>query len=128
MRAHYHATLNPEKTTSQRETYNIWREQNPDARPNIDFNKLGTVRRGIVNKKRLTDSEINNIIKSVKDELKITHPHLFPEPETPANTDVPNTTYNIQDMPTSNETTNDTPENQTEQEVTNSALSDEILE
>ena len=31
-------------------------------------------------------------------------------------------------MPTSNETTNDTPENQTEQEVTNSALSDEILE
>ena len=83
MHAYYHTTLNQEKTTSQKETYTIWRQRNPNTRPNMDSNKLGAVRRDIIKHKRITDNELNKIIKSVKDELKISHPHLYTEPAVP---------------------------------------------
>ena len=141
--AYYHTTLNQEISTSQKETFYIWRQRNPNNRPNMDSNKLGAVRRDITKNKRLTDNEINKIIKSVKDELSVSHPHLYREPTVPEEQNLidqhqssdllepgiqePNTNVN-----TENSTRNDpAPRENSNNEISNNQndeLVDEILE
>ena len=49
MEAFYKATINPCKTNTTKAAYNIWRLQNPTARPSLDAKKLANVRRDIIN-------------------------------------------------------------------------------
>ena len=48
MEAFYKAMINPSETNTTKAAYNIWRLQNPTARPNLDANKLANVRRDII--------------------------------------------------------------------------------
>ena len=60
MEAFYKATNNPSETITTKAAYNIWRLQNPTARPNLDANKLANVRRDIIESKRLNEMELEN--------------------------------------------------------------------
>ena len=53
-------TLFPSKKFNTIETYGIWREKNPTAHPNIDFNKL-TIKWHIIIKKHLSEMAIDEI-------------------------------------------------------------------
>ena len=66
MEAFYKATNNPSETTTTKAAYNIWRLQNPTARPNLDANKLANVRRDIIKSKRLTEMELETIRANVR--------------------------------------------------------------
>ena len=66
MEAFYKATNNPSETTTNKAAYNIWRLQNPTARPNLDANKLANVRRDIIKSKRLTEMELETIRANVR--------------------------------------------------------------
>ena len=81
--AHYHATLNPQLGSKQKETYHIWRTRNPDIRPNIDSGKLANIQRDIFKQYRLTQNEINKIKQLVQNEIKapVTEPN--PQPDAP---------------------------------------------
>ena len=61
--SYYIETFFPSKKSNTIETYEIWRENNPTARPNMDSNKLAIVRCTIIRSKYLSKMEI--------DELKI---------------------------------------------------------
>ena len=61
MEAYYIATLNPSETSAKGETYNIWRQRNPEKRIYLDANKLANLRRDIIKNKRLTDIEFDSI-------------------------------------------------------------------
>ena len=67
--AHFHATLNPQLASKQKETYHIWRRRNPDVRPYIDCNKLANVQRDIFKHSRLTQNDINKIKRLVENEI-----------------------------------------------------------
>ena len=60
MEAFYTASLNPNTSVIQG-TYDIWRASNPTNRLNLDANKLANVHRDILNKKRLTEMELQAI-------------------------------------------------------------------
>ena len=62
------STLN-HKISTTIDTYNIWREKHPTLRPNIDANKLANIRRDIIRKKRLTDTEMQMIKNRVSEEI-----------------------------------------------------------
>ncbi|CAI9735507.1 Hypothetical predicted protein [Octopus vulgaris] len=79
MHAYYYSILNPETSTTQKETYSIWRCKNLHSRLYIDCNKIRAVRRDILKNKRLTDSEIDKIVRSVKSQLSIPHTHSYPQ-------------------------------------------------
>ena len=64
--AFYKATNNPSETNTTKAAYNIWRLQNPTARPNRDANKLVNVRRDIIKSKRLTEMELETIRANVR--------------------------------------------------------------
>ena len=66
--AHYRALLNP-KISATIDTYNVWRERHPTLRPNMDANKLANTRRDIIQKKRLTDSEMQMIKNRISEEI-----------------------------------------------------------
>ena len=66
MEAFYKATNNPSETTTTKAAYNIWRLQNPTARPNLDANKLANVRRNIIKSKRLIEMELETIRANVR--------------------------------------------------------------
>ena len=66
MEAFYKATNNPSETNTTKAAYNIWRLQNPTARPNLDANKLVNVRRDIIKSKRLTEMELETIRANVR--------------------------------------------------------------
>lgn len=61
MEAYYIATLNPSETSAKGETYNIWRQRNPEKGIYLDANKLANLRRDIIKNKRLTDIEFDSI-------------------------------------------------------------------
>lgn len=66
MRAYFTAQLIPQKHLIE-QTYLLWREiVGEDCRPNIDANKLGTVRRNIINNKRLNDAQIEQVRAEVR--------------------------------------------------------------
>ena len=66
MEAYFKALSKPNASVTT-DAYNIWRTQNPNKRPNMDPNKLANTRRDIINKKRLTDMEIQAIKDKVID-------------------------------------------------------------
>ena len=57
--SYYAATFFPSKIFNTIEIYDIWREKNPSARPNMDSNKLATMRRTIIKNKYLSEMEID---------------------------------------------------------------------
>ena len=74
------------KASVTADAYNIWWTQNPTKRPNMDANKLANTRRDNMNKKRLTDMEIQAIKDKVTDKTDCTEknsPHeINPSAET----------------------------------------------
>ena len=60
MTAFYQA-LNEPKNNNTKRTFEIWRKEVGKHRPYIDANKLANVRRDIVNKKGLTEAEVEDI-------------------------------------------------------------------
>ena len=66
MEAYFKALSKPNASVTT-DAYNIWRTQNPNKRPNMDPNKLANTRRDIINKKRVTDMEIQAIKDKVID-------------------------------------------------------------
>ena len=63
----YTALERPSRNTTE-STFRIWNERNPNARPNIDSNKLANTRRYILDKKKLTDAELEEIRNKVRKE------------------------------------------------------------
>ena len=55
----YTATIFPSRKSNTIETYEIWREKNPNARANMDTNKLATMRHTIIKNKYLSEMEID---------------------------------------------------------------------
>ena len=70
MEAYVTAQMKPSGETNTKQTYALWRTANPTSRLNIDANKLANVRRDILKKKRLTDAELENIRRNVRERLK----------------------------------------------------------
>lgn len=67
-------------------TYSIWRRRNPDIFPNMNPNTLANQRRFIVDKKKLTDVELQQIKETVKRELQAEAagpPNTLQQVETP---------------------------------------------
>ena len=58
--SYYTETYFPSTKSNTIETYGIWRE-NPTARPNMDRNKLATIRRTIIKNKCFSEMEIDEI-------------------------------------------------------------------
>ena len=87
MTAFYEASNEPKNNTKH--TYEIWRKEVSEHRPYIDANKLANFRRDIMNKKRLTEADIEDIKKTVRKQTKTEKPkpedvsikmeHLTPE-------------------------------------------------
>lgn len=67
MKAYYQAIERPTETSNTKETYRLWRIENPETRPNMDENKLANVRRDIVNRKRLSEAELEELRQNVKE-------------------------------------------------------------
>ena len=59
--SYYTATFFPSKKSNTIETYEIWREKNPTARPNMKSNKLATMRRIILKNKYLSEMQIDEM-------------------------------------------------------------------
>ena len=59
--SYYTATFFPSRKSNTLETYEIWREKNSTAHPNMDPNKLATMRRTIIKNKYLSEMEIAEI-------------------------------------------------------------------
>ena len=64
--AYYMAVNNPSEATTTKAAYNIWRQQNPTTRLNLDANKLANVRRDIIKNNRLTDVELEIIQEKIR--------------------------------------------------------------
>lgn len=65
MKAYYKACEIPNVPSVTAETYNQWRKEHPRIRPNMDANKLANVRRDIVNRKRLSEVELEDMKSQV---------------------------------------------------------------
>ena len=61
MLCYYKAQAEPLKDNITKETYRIWRQRNPNARPNMDANKIASQRRYIEKNNKLTAIEIDQI-------------------------------------------------------------------
>ena len=72
MTAFYQALNEPKNNTKR--TDEIWRKEAGKHRPYTDTNKLANVRRDIMNKKRLTEAEIEDIKKTVGKQTKTEKP------------------------------------------------------
>ena len=57
--SYYTATFFPSKKSNTIETWEIWRDKNRTARPNMDSNKPATMRRPIIKNKYLSEMEID---------------------------------------------------------------------
>ncbi|KAJ8033823.1 Cortactin-binding protein 2 [Holothuria leucospilota] len=62
--------MNPTVTSSTKGTYIIWRERHPNQRLYLTANTLANVRRDIIKKQRLTNIELEEIRKSVLNEIR----------------------------------------------------------
>lgn len=64
----HYCTLNPSQNSNTNSTFQLWKTRNPELaqqRSRLDPNKLATVRRDIINNKRLSDQEIDAIKRDV---------------------------------------------------------------
>ena len=62
------AQAEPMKDNITKETYRIWRQSNPNVRPNMDANKMANQRRFIEKNKKLTTIEIDQIKAYIEQE------------------------------------------------------------
>lgn len=69
MEAYFKALAKPNASVTT-DAYNIWWTQNPTKRPNMVANKLANTRRDNMDKKRLTDIEIQAIKDKVTDKTE----------------------------------------------------------
>ena len=58
------------KDNITKETYTIWRQRNPNARPNMDTNKIASQRRYIEKNNKLTAIEIYQIKVYIEQESR----------------------------------------------------------
>ena len=70
----FYQALSESKNKNTKRTYEIWRKEVGEHRPYIDANKLANVRRDIINKKRLKETEIEDIKKTVRKQTKTEKP------------------------------------------------------
>ena len=70
----FYQALSESKNKYTKRTYEIWRKEVGEHRPYIDANKLANVRRDIINKKRLKETEIEDIKKTVRKQTKTEKP------------------------------------------------------
>jgi len=68
MRAYFCATLNPTVTSATDETFQIWRNRNPNLLPKMTAVTLANQRRYITSTKKLTETELNTIKEQVQRE------------------------------------------------------------
>ena len=75
----HYALENPSETCTTDRTYKLWQESNKTKRLYIDGNNLADVRRDVMQKKRLTDTELQRIksyakkiIKKMKEKVAVT--------------------------------------------------------
>ena len=66
----HYALENPLETCTTDRTYKLWQESNKTKRLYIDGNNLADVRRDVMQKKRLTDTELQRIKNCVKKIIK----------------------------------------------------------
>ena len=74
--SYYTATFFPSRKSNTIETYEIWRENNPTARPNMDANKFATMRRTIIKNKYLSEMEIDEIKLKVQSNCEYQLPNV----------------------------------------------------
>ena len=79
MLCYYKAQAEPMKDNTTKETYRIWRQRNPNVRPNMDANKIASQRRYIEKNKKLTAIEIDQIKAQIERESHYTHDHYEAE-------------------------------------------------
>ena len=70
----FYLALNEPKNNNTKCTYEIWRKEVGKHRPYIESNKLEYVRGDIINKRRLTEAEIEDIKKTVPKQTKTEKP------------------------------------------------------
>ena len=70
----FYQELNEPKNKNTKRTYEIQRKEVGEHRSYIDANKLANIRRDIMNKKRLTEAEIEDIKKTVRKQTKTEKP------------------------------------------------------
>ena len=70
MLCYYKAQAEPLKDNITKETYRIWRQRNPNARPNMDANKIASQRRYIEKNNKLTTIEIDQIKVYIEQESR----------------------------------------------------------
>lgn len=75
----HYALENSSETCTTDRTYKLWQESNKTKRLYIDGNNLADVRRDVMQKKRLTDTELQRIksyakkiIKKMKEKVAVT--------------------------------------------------------
>eukprot|EP00795_Rhopilema_esculentum_P000154 gene154-9771_t len=69
MYASYHSQTKPSGSGHTEKTYNVWQSRNPESRQYLDPNKLANVRRDILKKKRLLETELNEIKDQVTNDI-----------------------------------------------------------
>ena len=70
MFCYYKAMADPNEGVT-RDAYRIWRERNPNGRPNLTDNALMNQRRFIEKQNKLTEIELDNIKQRVENELDV---------------------------------------------------------
>ena len=65
---YYKAKADPNEGVTK-DTFRIWRERNPNERPNLTANALMNQRRYIEKQHKLTEIELDNIKQQIKNEL-----------------------------------------------------------
>ena len=69
MSAYYKAQLNPTQPITK-ESYRLWRLNNPDIRPDYDATLLSNVRRYIIKNNKLTQHELNKLRTEAQKQLQ----------------------------------------------------------
>lgn len=70
MFCYYKAMADPSVGVTK-DTYKIWRERNPNERPNLTDNALMNQRRFIEKQNKLTEIELDNIKQRIEKELNV---------------------------------------------------------
>ena len=70
MLCYYKTQTEPMKDNITKETYKIWRQRNPNLRPNMDANKIVSQRRYIEKNNKLTTIEIDQIKAYIEQESR----------------------------------------------------------
>ncbi|KAI5748289.1 hypothetical protein M8J77_023892 [Diaphorina citri] len=64
-------TLETTGTDNLKSVFNLWRSRNPDSRPNLTPNTLGSQKRYIINHNKIPQEQLDRILQNVKAEVAI---------------------------------------------------------